>query len=268
MKHNQLSKDISSNAIKKAVINTTLQKPFTIYPAAIGILGGFYILLFGVNIIGLSALIGGGSIAIFNWVYEYFIKGHRHAVEFIRLYRKQLEKRRVEALSELETELKGIKNDQAFNQVKLFRNKYDNFHTILERKLDSSEITYNRYLTIAEQVFLNGLDNLENAALSLKSISTISSERIKSNISELQKNNNEHAEVQINELQMRLDLRNQQLERVGDLLTTNEKALTQLDQVATKIANIDTKQNRAQVDMEDAMEELNRLISRAEQYSN
>lgn len=268
MSDKQLTKDISPSAIKKAVISTSIQRPLTVYPATIGMLGAFYTVLFGTNMVTLVAMIAGGGITLFNWVYEYFIKGDQHANQFVSLYRKELEKRRIDTLRHLEQELKEIQNDQAVNQVKLFRSKYDNFQSILDRKLDVTELTYNRYLSIAEQVFLNGLDNLENAAIALKSISTINSERIRKELQSMQNNNSKESEARIIELKTRMELREKQLNRVSLLLLTNEKALTQLDQVATKIANIDTRQNHAHIDMEDAMDELRRLIARAEQYSN
>lgn len=263
-----LSKDISPGTIKKAVISTSLQKPLTVYPATVGALGVFYALLFGTNIFALVAMIAGGGFTLFNWVYEYYVKGDKHANQFVTLYRRELEKRRIEALKHLEDELSEIHNEQAVNQVLLFRRKYDNFQSILDRKLDSTELTYNRYLSIAEQVFLNGLDNLENAAIALKSISTINVDRINKDIQQLNQDQSKDNEARIIELNARIALHQTQLNRVSELLLTNEKALTQLDQVAAKLANIDTRQNHAHVDMEDAMDELHRLIERAEGYSS
>lgn len=268
MSDKSLHKDISSAAIRKSVVSTTLQRPLTVYPATIGLLGGFYALLFGANSIALAALAAGGGVTALNWMYEYFVKGDDHANQFVTQFRKELEKRRIETLRHLEKELQGINYQQAVAQVKLFRSKYDNFHSILDRKLDTTEITYNRYLSIAEQVFLNGLDNLEDAAIALKSISAIDSGRIGRDLEKLQQSKTAKSEQRIKELKIRLELREKQLERVSNLLLINEKALTQLDQVATRIANIDTRQSRAHVDMEDAMEELQRLISRADQYSS
>jgi hypothetical protein len=268
MRSKSISKDISPSTIKKEVISTSLQKPFTVYPATVGALGAFYSLLFGSNIITLVAMIAGGSVTLFNWVYEYYIKGDQHANRFVTLYRMELEKRRIDALKHLEEELSEIQNEQAVNQVLLFRRKYDNFQAILDRKLDATELTYNRYLSIAEQVFLNGLDNLENAAIALKSISAINVDRIKKDIKALDQGQTKNIEAQKVELNARLELHKTQLNRARELLLTNEKALTQLDQVAAKLANIDTRRNHAHVDMEDAMDELSRLIERAEGYSN
>jgi multidrug efflux pump subunit AcrA (membrane-fusion protein) len=265
---NQSTKDITAKDIKKAVVSASLQRPLTLYPATIGLLGGFYAFMFGANPFALGAMVAGGTVTLANWVYEYFAKGDNHANQFVMRFRKELERRRTEALEHLEDELTDIHNDQAASQVKLFKSKYDNFHAILDRKLEMTELTYNRYLSIAEQVFLNGLDNLENAAIALKSISTIDEDRILNDIAKLTQENSSSSQHRTNELQTRLALRNEQLRRVNELLAINETALTQLDQVAAKIANIDTKQNRAHVDMEDAMDELRRLIYRVDEYSS
>lgn len=268
MSVNNLNQNLTPGAIKKAVVSTTLQKPLTIYPATVGMLGGFYALVFGANPIALGALAAGGGVTVLNWMYEYFVKGDDHANKYVTFFRKELEQRRISALKHLERELNSINNDQAAAQIKLFRNKYDNFHSILDRKLDPTEITYNRYLSIAEQVFLNGLDNLENAAISLKSISTIDRGRIASDMEKIGDDQSPASQQILSELRTRLALKDEQIKRVNDLLLMNEKALTQLDHVATKLANIDTKQNRAHVDMEEAMDELKRLISKTDDYSN
>jgi len=268
MSSKKLSKDISPGTIKKAVISTSLQKPLTVYPATVGALGAFYALLFGTNVFALAAMIAGGGFTLFNWVYEYYVRGDSHANQFVTVYRKELEKRRVEALKHLEAELSEINNEEAVRQVSLFRRKYDNFQAILDRKLDTTELTYNRYLSIAEQVFLNGLDNLENVAIALKSISTINVDRLVNEINKIQQDLSKNNEARIVELNARIALHETQSKRVSELLLTNERALTQLDQVAAKLANIDTRQVHAHVDMEDAMDELRRLIERAEGYSN
>lgn len=263
-----LSQNISPSTIKKAVVSQTLQKPLTIYPATIGVLGGFYALLFGTNPIVLGAMALGSSITLGNWAYEYFVKGDVHANQYVERFHKELKKRRLKALEHLENELAIINNGQAVVQVTLFRKKFDNFHSILDRKLEPNELTYNRYLSIAEQVFLNGLDNLENVAISLKSISAINEQRINIELKKINASPSKESEEQSQELTARLELKNNQLKRVNDLLMVNEKALTQLDIVATKLANIDTQQSHAHIDMEDAMGELQRLIVRAENYSN
>jgi len=262
-----LVRDMSPKAVKKSVVAAASQTPLTIYPAAIGLLGGAFALLVDLNIISLAAMAVGGVLTCGSWLWEYFARGNKHASDFIRRCREDVEQRRRAALGELHRDLSDAGDEQGLKQVQLFKDKYDNFVAILSRKLDSSELTYQRYLTIAEQVFLGGLDNLENAALSMKSVSAIDIEHIQGELDRLDGDDSDAANKKTRELKARMSLRENQMLRAGALMLENEQALTQLDHVSAKIAEIKTQQGRAQLDLEDAMGELQRLIVRAENYS-
>jgi len=263
----ELRADLSPAAVKKSVLSAVTQKPLTVYPAAAALLGGAYLLTFGSSLVAAAAVGAGVAVTSVNWIWEYFGRGSKHANEYVKRYRLELENRRQEALQSLLAELKDIGDRQGMKQVELFSEKYRNFVDILNRKLEPEELTYNRYLTIAEQVFLAGLDNLENAAVATRSVSAVDVVHINRQLDKLSSRDDTAAQTQKTQLQTRLDLRDKQLQRAGDLLLLNEQALTQLDHVTTKLATINTKQGRAQLDLEDAMAELQHMIGRAEQYS-
>ncbi len=265
---NKLAADLSPAAVKKSVLAAVSQKPLTVYPAAAALLGGAYLVTFGGSLVAAAAVGAGVAVTSVNWLWEYFGRGDRHANEFVRRYRQDLEKRRQDALKSLSKELEAIGDREGMKQVELFREKYHNFVDILDRKLEPEELTYNRYLTIAEQVFLAGLDNLENAAVSTRSISAIDIDHIQRELDRLEGKEDKASVKKVAELQTRLSLRDKQLQRASDLLLVNEQALTQLDHVTTKLADINTKQGRAQLDLEDAMAELQQLIANAHKYSN
>lgn len=260
-------RDLSPKAVKKAVFSTATQKPLTVYSAAVAVLGSGFALMVNANPIALAAVGVGIAVGAGNWAWEYFVKGDQHANSFVRQFRKALEQRRQEALEELVITLSGISFDQGLAQVELFRRKYDSFVEILDKKLNPEELTYNRYLSIAEQVFLGGLDNLETAALALKSVSAIQIDAINRDLGKYRQQNDTYTDAHVGELQKRLDLYENQHAKVKQLMLENERALTQLDLVSTKIANINTRQGRAQIDLEDAMAELRHLIERADNYS-
>jgi hypothetical protein len=210
---------------------------------------------------------GGAALGLGSWIWEFGVKGNEHANDFVRRYRAELESRRQEALDSLMKDLGSIGDTQGIQQINAFKGKYDTFVDILDRKLIPGELTYNRYLSIAEQVFLGGLDNLDNVALALKSISAIDVDHLQLEMKILSTLTDDNSQEKLRTLQARLDLRTQQVNRIQSLMLENEKALTQLDHVSTKIATINTQQGRSQLDLEDAMKELRRLIQRAENYS-
>ncbi len=262
-----LVKDMSPKAIKKSVLSTAAQRPLTIYPAALAVLGAGFALLIDANALSVAAMAAGGAITSVSWLWEVFARGQHHASQFIRRCREEIEHQRRVSLGQLQQDMRAAGDAQGLKQIQLFKDKYDNFVAILGRKLDAGELTYQRYLTIAEQVFLGGLDNLENAALAMKSVSAIDMAHIENSLAKLKDDHSAAAQTKAGELKARLSLRETQRLRANALLLENEQALTQLDHVTAKIAEIKTQAGRAQLDLEEAMAELQHLIMRADSYA-
>lgn len=257
----ELAQDLSPAAIKKAVVSTAIQSPLTVYPVATALVAGVYSAIIYPSTLALGLLGVGAATGIGSWVWQSIVKGDDLANDFVNAYRQELVERRDKALSSLSKDLIEIDLNDGLSQIQLFKDKYDNFVKVLDKQLEPGELTYNRYLSIAEQVFLGGLDNLDAASLAVHSVSAIDIDRIDN---ELSKTDNS---TKASELKSRRDMHSQQMNRVSELLLENEKALTQLDEVTTRIASVNTQQGRAQVALEDAMEELQHLITRAETYS-
>lgn len=253
--------DLSPQAIHKAVQATAIQSPLTVYPAGAALLGGVYALAIYPSTLALSVMGIGLTAGMGSWLYKAVINHNATANNYVQAYRTDLETRRQKAIENLNSEFKQVDLPEASAQLELFKTKYDNFVKILDKKLVPGELTYNRYLSIAEQVFLGGLDNLESAALAMHSISAINIPRI-NELLEREENTEKIAEYRA-----RLTMHTDQMDRIQGILVENEKALTQLDHVSTKIASINTNQGRAQVALEDAMSELSHLIQRANTYS-
>lgn len=256
--------------IKKAIYRGAVQRPGTIYTATIASLAGMYGAAFGFGPVAIGVAGMGVLASVASGCYEVFVRGDAHANSYVSDFRKGLAQRRSASLKSLTHKLRKISDDDGLKQVELFRDKYDNFVDILDQKLAPGELTYNRYLTIAEQVFLAGLDNLESSALALDSISAIDIKHIEEEIAYLESKDTvtEMEAGKLKQLEERRLLRATQIEKSNLLKHGNEHALTQLDHVTTRIANINTQQGRAQVALEDAMGELNHLIDRADDYSS
>lgn len=258
------TKDLSPRSIKTAVAKSAVQKPLVVYPVAVTALGVLFGSIFDFGLLATIPIVGGAIVSAGSYFWNVVANGSENANAYIQAYRLELEEQLRQTLEGLKKELDEIGHQEAHKQVSLFQKKYSVFKEVLNKKMEVGELTYNRYLSIAEQVFLGGLDNIENAALALRSVSTIDTNRIQTELSKLSNDDS----LKKNELTSRLRLHDEQIQRAQQLLLENETALTQLDLVTSKIANINTKQQRAEIDLEDAMKELRRLIERTESYSN
>lgn len=253
----------SKKSIKKAVLKNSVQSPVAVYPAVLGVLGLVAVGAFGLTATTIGIAAGGITFALGGWLFEYLGHHQRYSLAYLKKMHQQMQIEGELKLAQIEKELKSIEANKAINQLNLFKSKFNNFKDILERKFSPEELTYARYLGIAEQVFLAGLDNLDSYYLSLKSVSTVKPDYLENRIQEL---SNQTDKSEIETLQKRLAIYQQQLANVAELQKQNEIALTELDNVTTKLANVQTKKGLADIDMDLAMEELGRMAQRAEQY--
>ena len=258
-----LQKPVLKSEVTRAVLGRVAQHPSAVYPISLGLLGGFAALILGPTAITLGVLGAGVVLGAGGFAANYFMKKDDLASRYMREMRIEMVKRRQQMMQHLEADLMDVNELSGLRQIKLLEEKYENLLDVLDKKLEPGELTHARYLTIAEQVFLAGLDNLQAVALALKSVSTIDISRIEQEIDLSEARGTAAAET----LKERRQLYDQQHSRANLLLTKNESALTQLDLVTTKLANVVLSQGHAAMDIEDAMKELQNLILRVDQYS-
>jgi len=259
--------DFSPRAVSRAVLGETLQKPHVLYPTAIGILGGVATLLLGPSTLFIAPAIVGGALGAGAWAFEYIFKRDQHARNYVQSMHRALAGRVEDTMRVLNHELRELDFKPGVAQIDRWREKYDAYAELLRRKLDPNEMTFSRYLGMGEQVFLGGLDNLARISDALKSSATNDADQIRKRIRDL-KTDGIDSQAQNQEeaaLQSRLQLMEQQREKVFGWLAENEEAMTTMDRVMAEVAEMNTVQS-ATMKMEHAMQELEALAKRARSY--
>jgi hypothetical protein len=261
-------KNLSQAAVSRAVLGTTAQKPYVLYPTAVGLLGTVAAVLLGPSPFLVGAAVLGGAVGLGSWAFDYFLRRDHHASAYLRDLHRVLSNRRVSAIQTLNRELSEVGSRQGLAQLGRLRQKYEAFEALLDKKLDAGELTHGRYLGIAEQVFLSGLDNLQRVAYTLGSIQAIDEEYVGHRIRALEvlaePSNVQQGELE--SLRARLALKTSQREKVSRWLAQNERAMTQIDMTMAAIAAMDTVRGHASTDLETAMAELAELARRAPEY--
>jgi hypothetical protein len=268
--------DFSQKAIKSAVIKEGLTHPLTLYPPALGILGGLAGLLFAYPPL-LAVAIGAGVLGLGSGIVNVFLREDAFANRYLKdLNARQAEheQRVLECLREdleksLESPMARPLAKRGIDQFDRCRSKYQNVEDLLEDKLSTSEITYGRYQSAAKQVYLSVLDNLKTAAAVLESANTIDQAYITTRLKELAAKDALSAsdKKEVNALSQRLDLLKNQMALVEDLLAGNEEAMTRLEETTSKIATMDTDGRFASTDFETAINYLQELAQSAHQYN-
>ena len=170
-----------------------------------------------------------------------------------------------EEMAQLTAELEGLDDPRPANQLKAIQEKRDNLVEVLNRRLEAGELTYARYLSTAQQVYLAALDNLSEVAVALRSISAIDNEYIDSRLEDLADQEGETADAERASLNDRRSLREGQEKRIADLLAQNESAMTLIDRTATALA--DAPIGKEPQDADAAMAALREMAERASKYA-
>jgi hypothetical protein len=168
-------------------------------------------------------------------------------------------------LATLQQELEVLEDTRPAHQLRSMREKRNNLVDVLNRRLDAGELTYARYLTTAQQVYLFALDNLHEVAISLRSISTIDRAYVEKRLEELGRQSSDSALSERASLEGRLALLTSQEDKVARLLAQNESGMTAMDRTATALA--DAPIGRTPADAEAAMASLEELAQRAAKYA-
>ncbi len=261
--------DFSPQAVARAVLRETLQKPHVLYPTALGLLGGVAALVLGPSLIFVAPAAIGLALGAGGWALDYSLRRDRHAAEYLKRLHEALAGRVDETMERLRTELGELGFDAGLAQMTQLQGKFRAFEQLLRRKLDPREMTFSRYLGMTEQVFLAGLDNLRRISDTLKGLAAIDDTHIRKRLAALAADSIDSAtqDREIAALEERLALLETQRERVDRWLAENETAMTQIDQIMAAIASLDTSAGHASMTMEAAMSELKALAERAPRYS-
>ena len=168
-------------------------------------------------------------------------------------------------LAQLQEELEALDDTRPARQLNAIQEKRDSLVGVLNRRLEAGEMTYARYLSTAQQVYLAALENLREVAVAEQSVSAIDDDYINQRLEELVDQEDETATAERTSLEDRRSLRETQEKKVADLLAQNESAMTLLDRTATALA--DAPIGRQPQDAEAAMEALQEMADRASKYA-
>ena len=262
--------DLSKGAVDKAVLAGALQHPAVVYPAAGAVIGGLGAAVLTASPLLIAGAAVGGGIALVSLGVNYLFRRDYFATRYLEAAHKNLVEYRQALLQHLEQDLAQVKAKEAMAQLDRFTEKLRIFEDVLDDKLDPKELTFQRFMGIAEQVYLSGLDNLRQVASIRKSAGGVDEAYIRNRIRQL-KTAGEISKAKKDELlslEKQLELVAKHSGSVEALLAQNEQALAQMDQAMAAVADMKTGSTHSSVGMETAMSDLQQIASRATAYSN
>jgi hypothetical protein len=261
--------DFSKRAVDWAVLSASLQHPAVVYPAAAGVLGGLGAALLSASPALIAGAAIGGGVAAVSLGVNYLLRRQYFASRYLESAHATLVAYRAEVLKDLEKDLRELGAREGRSQFERFGEKIKTFEEVLGDKLGKQELTYGRFLGIAEQVYLSGIDNLRQIVVSLRSVGTVDEKYICQRITALEAGAASAQKTQeLASLKQQLDLRSAHLDKMEACLAQNEQALAQLDLALAAIGDMKTGSQQSDVNMETAMSDLQQIARRARDYSS
>ncbi|MFC1553357.1 hypothetical protein ACFL7D_01875 [candidate division KSB1 bacterium] len=260
--------DFSSMSIQQAVKNEINQHPVTLYSGAGALISGLWMSLLSVNPFMFIVFLGSFGVSSGSFLLNRYFREEHFEIKHVERLRAALREQTEMAIGRLKKDLKEFNCSEGVAQIDKLKEKYESLVSVLEKKLQSGGLAYGRFLGMAEQVYKNALDNLQQVVACLDSISAVNPDNIKSKIGELQTTlkENKSVEIEIEALNDTLEKREERLAEVDNLLRKNILAMTRLDQTAMDISTMQIEKGRASVDMEGAMGELVHLAKQFKDF--
>jgi hypothetical protein len=203
-----------------------------------------------------------GGLAIVAWPITMSATGTLNRLQFEVPKLPEVEP---EELSRLVVELEALDDTRPAYQLRAIQEKRDSLVGVLNSRLEAGEMTYARYLSSAQHVYLAALENLREVAVAEQSVSAIDHNYIDHRLEELVDHEGEAAVTERRSLEDRRSLRMTQETKVASLLAQNETAMTVLDRTAIALA--DATIGRKPQDAEAAMKALQEMADRAGKYA-
>lgn len=262
-------------AIQKAVVQTGLKHPVTIYPVALGISAGVVGGLFNMPML-LGAALGLTLLGPAWAVMQIFFRHETIGSQYLDSLHRRQKQYEAYLIDSIESGMRACANVKGLErtattgiaQLKSIRVKLANIQELLGMKLRPNEITYGRFLGAAEQVSLSVLDNLNTVVSILKSATSIDLRYIQERLREIDEKTERGSadEDQRKSLQERLDLWNRQLKKIDQLMAGNEAAMTEMERISAAVAQWQQDHKFSDSDFESAIKQLHDLASQAHDY--
>lgn len=266
----------SKTQIAKSVALNSLDHELTLFPCAVGIVGVFAALLFGLSPVTYAMAAAGFAGSAVSWIVNYCFFFPRYANRYLVSLHLRMSEQRESDFGKVSKELSVLALDaglteaagQGVEQFSEINAKFSALKVLLSRKFDEGETTSIRFAVMAEQVYLATLDNLNDAVDLMISWKAVG--RDNPAILEARGHTNVLTDAQQKQLDAQREsagIRIRQLGLVTNLLTANEEALTHLDHAIADVAESRIKEGEAAIPMEKAIRDLRELAERVRRYA-
>ncbi len=150
-------------AARREALSFSFWTDGVVYPLTVGGMGISAAVVAGVDAVSIFIATSGFLLGLSTWGWGYLRRRDQHAAVTMKERASQLVQKRDQALVRLDAKFRADGTSEASGQIRELRAGFEAFASVLENKLSSSELGYQRFRVVLEELLLSALDNLEHA---------------------------------------------------------------------------------------------------------
>jgi len=171
--------DFSKRAVERAVFHEAIQHPTTLYPAAVSLLGVAYMLLVNLNPASVGVALISGLLSIVSGIFHYFVRGESIAETYIKNLKEKRNQYKEQQAGDIEAECKAAGFLEGEKEARELKHAYTQLYNFLKEKLEKKRVlTAERFIILAEETYLQGLQLLRKALLMFNTLKQIDYEKL------------------------------------------------------------------------------------------
>lgn len=250
-------------AARREALSFSFWTDSVVYPLLLGGIGISLAVVSGVDAVAVSMATVGIVLGLFFWFWGYARRRDQHAALIMQERASHLMQKRDQELVRLEARLQRDGTTEASEQIRELRAGFDAFKNVLEQRLSSGELGYQRFRVVLEELFLSALDNLEHAVERLHAALAIEVGEVDERIRHIEAVGDDPNSMELIELRRARTRYEALTESARELFEQNKAVLAMLRSSCARVTGIQAHRAKARKELDAVLTEVSSLTGGA-----
>lgn len=230
-----------------------------VYSLLLGAIGISSAVVAGIDAIAITMATVGILLGLSFWGWGYVRRRDQHAAVIMKERASYLVQKRDQELVRLDAMLQADGMIEASEQIRELRVGFDGFKGVLEKKLSSGELGYQRFRVVLEELFLSALDNLEHAVERLHAALAIGIDTVDERIRRIEALGDDPNSMEIVELRRTRTRYEALTESARELFQQNQTVLATLQHSCARVTSVQAHRAKARRELDAVLVEVSSL---------
>ena len=247
-------------AARREALSFSFWTDGVVYPlllAAIGIASG---VVAGVDAVSVTMTASGLALGLCLWAWGYVRRRDQHVAVIMKERASLLVRKRDQELMRLDAQLQSGGMSAASEQIGALRVAFDAFKNVLEKKLNSGGLGYQRFRVVLEELFLSSLGNLEHAVERLHAALGIGIDEVDERIRHIESAGDDPNSMELIDLRRARTRYEALTESARELFEQNKNVLAALQRACARVTSMQAHRAKARRELDSVLADVSSLM--------